>query len=218
MADEEKVVYNKDGTRRKKMGRPKGKKDSKPRKRYRQHPAQQYSTWQPYTPQEIATSNKSLAYSKQVFAYAQERGKCDMKNADEMRERFYDYIDICTQMDIKPNVTGVASAFGVDRTKLTELHARRTKAPIEVYELVDEIYAFMNMYLEGIFSDGDIPTVNGIFLLKNHFGYKDQQEVVVAPTQPLGEDVSDKLLEEKYSKSVPRLEPMEATPFEVVKE
>ena len=39
--------------------------------------------------------------------------------------------------------------------------------------------------------------VSGIFLAKNHFGYKDQQEYVVTPNQ-LGETTSPDVIDAKY--------------------
>lgn len=197
------------------MGRPKGSRDTKARSNVRQAPAQKYSTWQPITPEEVATSNKSLEVSKRAMLYAQEKGKVDFHDADAVMERFVDYVNIAQEIGIKPNLVGTALAMGVTLDKLSQTHSRRIKLPQESYEAVDNIYTFLNSYLEGLFADGDIPTVNGIFLFKNHYGYKDQQEVVVAPTRPLGDDVSEKSLEEKYAKSVPQLEPIEATEYEV---
>lgn len=46
--------------------------------------------------------------------------------------------------------------------------------------------------------NGKINPASGIFLGKNMFGYRDQQEVVVTPNQPLGEAESNPQLAEKY--------------------
>lgn len=216
---EDKVVYNKDGTKRKKMGRPKGKKDSYKRTNLRGAPAQKACTWQPTTPEEIAKSDKHLALSQKLMAYSFSKPKVNFHtDHEEMQTRFVEYLGMCREFECRPNLVGTAITFGIDLPTLSHLHARQTKATPEVYETVDRIYAQMNNYVESMFASGDIPTVNGIFLLKNHHGYKDQQEVVVASQNPLGEDVSEKALADKYAKSVPQLEPMEATEFEVVKE
>ena len=46
--------------------------------------------------------------------------------------------------------------------------------------------------------NGKINPVSGIFLGKNNFGYKDQQEYVLTPNQ-MGETISQEALEAKYN-------------------
>ena len=46
--------------------------------------------------------------------------------------------------------------------------------------------------------NGQINPASGIFLGKNHFGYKDVQDLVVQPKQPLGEQADAEAIEEKY--------------------
>ena len=50
---------------------------------------------------------------------------------------------------------------------------------------------------------GKVNPVVYIFRAKNYFGMKDQQDVVVAPAQPLGADVPTEQLAEKYAKALP---------------
>ena len=38
----------------------------------------------------------------------------------------------------------------------------------------------------------------GIFLLKNHFGYKDQQETIITPNMTMGEEVDTNEMKMKY--------------------
>jgi hypothetical protein len=47
--------------------------------------------------------------------------------------------------------------------------------------------------------------------MKNSFGYKDQQEVVVTPQTPLGEQTSAEELRDKYIKGLPE----ESTPIDI---
>ena len=50
--------------------------------------------------------------------------------------------------------------------------------------------------------NGKINPVAGIFLMKNNFGYTDEQKLVVQPEQPLGSVEDPKKIEEKYAESV----------------
>ena len=49
--------------------------------------------------------------------------------------------------------------------------------------------------------NGKINPVTGIFLLKNNHGFKDQQDVVVTPNNPLGDAEHAERLEQKYAES-----------------
>jgi hypothetical protein len=52
-------------------------------------------------------------------------------------------------------------------------------------------------------ADGKLNPVVGIFWQKNYDGFKDQQEVVLAPKNNGIEDVDEKELLSKYKKSLP---------------
>ena len=56
----------------------------------------------------------------------------------------------------------------------------------------------MNTQIENYAQNGKINPVTAIFLMKNHFGYRDQQEVVVTPNGPLGDQVPEDELAKKY--------------------
>ena len=46
--------------------------------------------------------------------------------------------------------------------------------------------------------NGQVNPVSGIFLGKNHFGYRDQQEHILTPNNPLGNDVDSESIARKY--------------------
>ncbi len=71
-----------------------------------------------------------------------------------------------------------------------------------VMEELETAIAMINDILETAMSEGKTPTVSGIFLLKNNFGYKDQSEVTVKPSPALGTGKSQKSLESEYLDSV----------------
>lgn len=47
--------------------------------------------------------------------------------------------------------------------------------------------------------NGKINPANAIFLSKNLFGYRDTQDVVVTPKNPLGDSPDEKLLESRIA-------------------
>ena len=54
--------------------------------------------------------------------------------------------------------------------------------------------------------NGKVNPVSGIFLMKNHFGYADKQEVVVSPKNGLGEIENQKQLEQRYIEDIVEVE------------
>ena len=52
-------------------------------------------------------------------------------------------------------------------------------------------------------TEGKINPVVYIFRAKNYFGMRDQQEYVLTPNTPLGEDADKNLLQSKYKTNIP---------------
>lgn len=52
-------------------------------------------------------------------------------------------------------------------------------------EIIRYYYNLLEVYFESTFVEGKIQPVVGIFLAKNHYGYKDQVENVIVPATPL---------------------------------
>lgn len=60
----------------------------------------------------------------------------------------------------------------------------------------------MEFLWESYMQNGAVNPVSGIFLGKNHYGYKDQQETVVVTPNLLGDGADQKQLEQRYLDSV----------------
>jgi hypothetical protein len=102
--------------------------------------------------------------------------KIDLSDAKEVAKRTEDYMEKCVQFGKKPNLAGYALALGKSVHALEEMLADR-RSNIKALE---EIYKGISM-IENILvtemAEQRVPTVAGIFLLKNHFHYKDQADV-----------------------------------------
>ena len=122
-----------------------------------------------------------------------------VRNEDELEERLDYYFQWCSANDMKPSVATMALACGVDRRTMWKWETGQEGSTPRKRDLVKKAKALLNGILEDYMLNGKVNPVTGIFLSKNHFGYRDQQEVVLTPTNPLGEDTDVKTLEEKYS-------------------
>ena len=59
---------------------------------------------------------------------------------------------------------------------------------------------------------GKINPASGIFIGKNMFGYKDTQDVVVTPNNPLDNGVSPAEIADKYRDALPEVSPVPDMP------
>ncbi len=122
----------------------------------------------------------------------------DISDPVQVENRIREYFTHCAENDRKPNMIGMANWLGVDRKTIlnwkngdlrSETHLRLIKKAVTMLE---ELWVD---YMQ----NGKVNPASGIFLGKNMFGYKDAQEVVVEPRQPLGESADLKQLEDKLS-------------------
>lgn len=135
--------------------------------------------------------------------------KVDLHDADEVRDRTNAYFAMMAEQDMKPTVIGYAMALGIDRRQLWAIVNDQPYNGVSRYDLppgpVDAIkkgYRTMEFLWETYMQNRKIDTVAGIFLGKNNYGYKDQQETVVVTPNLLGDGADQKQLEQRYLDSV----------------
>lgn len=97
----------------------------------------------------------------------------------QVEERVHWYFQHCGELELKPSVAGLAVSLGVDRTTLyrwakgelrnNSAHHNMIKRAVEMILYNTEIYA----------QDGKMNPAIAIFLLKNHGGYTDTQQITV---------------------------------------
>lgn len=114
----------------------------------------------------------------------------DVHNPEQLKERLGEYFQLCADRDMKPSVSGMGLAIGLDRRRLYEInsgapsdHRVVNNMPKECRGLIKKAYQILDGLWENMFVSGKINPVVGIFLGKNHFGYKDQTEQVVVSSR-----------------------------------
>ena len=98
---------------------------------------------------------------------------------------------------MKPTVSGMALALGVDRKTLYDW-SRGNYRDVTHSPIVKKAMNVLDALWEDYMMNGKINPVSGIFLGKNHFGYTDKQEIVVKPENPLGEQKSPDEIKQRY--------------------
>lgn len=132
--------------------------------------------------------------------------KIDKYSAEQVSERTMDYLQMCIDDGMKPNVTGYALALGTTRTGL-EAMFRDRRMDSEAYSALDAGMSVIENVMVNLMLDQKINPVTAIFLLKNHFmgSYQDSSQVTFRSERI--EQVDTAALENKY-RSVIDVEPV----------
>lgn len=112
--------------------------------------------------------------------------KLDYNNIPAVQERIQWYFQRCFDNDMKPGVVGLANALGVDRRTLYEWrNGNRRGSNAALVDVIKKAYVLLEEMWEYYMQNGKVSPPNGIFLGKNNFGYVDQVEHVITPTNPM---------------------------------
>lgn len=105
----------------------------------------------------------------------------DIENRPAVKRRCEEYLRITCEYGMKPAITQLATALGISRSKLYNIHNRVLRTfPEKTAEVIDRYYNLIDGATENLIQDGKLPVVWGIFQGKNSFGYKDQVEVIAS--------------------------------------
>ena len=99
---------------------------------------------------------------------------------DEGINRITEYLEICIKNNMKPTVEGLATAFGVSRKTIWKWvnDIDSDSLPVNFRDILKRTYQVLNSNFTDLSINGKINPVISIFLMKNNFGYKDQNEVI----------------------------------------
>ena len=171
----------------KKRGRPKGSNDLVPRAKRTDMAKRSPDNF------EAGDNNKFLSHALQISAMP----VIDNTDPEQVSQRIGEYFQLCCDNDMKPTPAGLRNALRISKGTLSHwkngIYREGTHQQIilEAYDLLDALW-------QDYMYNGKINPVAGIFIGKNAFNYRDQQEMVVTPnTTPEVEDI--KTIEAKYA-------------------
>lgn len=118
----------------------------------------------------------------------------DIADDKQVEERIEWYFNQCAEDDIKPTVMGLANSLGIARRTLSGWHNGESRA-ITHSPLIKKAYNFLEELWENYMLNGKVNPASGIFLGRNHWGYQDQVNVVVTPSNNLSETMTPEMIE-----------------------
>lgn len=169
-------------------------------------------------PEDRERHTAAMVFGRALFELALE--PIDLADADQVKERFYTFLDMCDREGLRPMVTGLAMAFGMTRQQLCyigrgDTSTLSTKLTAKSRDAVKKAYEFMQVNWEINLQAEKGNPVKWIVLGKNYYGIKDQTEQIVTRRDETAALPSPEETAAKYAGLVGR--PMqEAIPAEVV--
>ena len=132
--------------------------------------------------------------------------KIDLRDSDAVEDRIQEFFKIQFENDLKPTVSGLGIALGLDRRRLWEIKTGNYGTQKSLEELptltkdsIKKAYEMMENLWENYMQNGKINPVSGIFLGKNNFGYQDKTEYVVTPNTNSDSDYSTEDIRKRYA-------------------
>lgn len=126
------------------------------------------------------------------------RPPIDISDEKQVERRIYEYFEDCVKADMKPNVVALANALGIDRSTLRSWKVGECRtlshSPIvkKAFDALEELWVD---YMQ----NGKINPASGIFIGKNHFGYRDVADVVLTPGQQLSDQTSPEQMQKQIA-------------------
>lgn len=111
----------------------------------------------------------------------------DISDEKQVAQRISDYFTACEQNDMKPNMVGMANWLGVSRETLNTWKRGDYRTSTHS-DLIRKAVSVLEAQWVDYMQNGKINPASGIFLAKNMFQYRDQQDLVVTPNAPMGEE------------------------------
>ena len=125
----------------------------------------------------------------------------DKSNVEELEARFWKYVDLCFEKDVRVTNQVAYFAMGITRDDVYDWENGRSRSP-EHSALIKKVNSFCGSYREMLGADGRLNPVTLVWWQKNYDGLVDKSEVVLTPNNPLGNITDAKQLENRIEGSV----------------
>ena len=126
--------------------------------------------------------------------------RISLSDPEEIRDRVNWYYQLCVTDGVRPNLPGLALAFGLTRTGLVNALGDR-RMTRECAEEIGRGIAMLDEIMSGMALDGKVNPVAVIYFMNNWLGYKNASEVTTR-TEVIESGVDQKALEQKYQSVV----------------
>lgn len=125
----------------------------------------------------------------------------DIADPNQVQNRINEYFEFCENHDRKPNIIGMANWLGVTRETIKSWRAGEVREGTHSYIIQRAISLLEEQWVDYMLN-GKVNPASGIFIGKNHYQYRDQQDYVLTPGSPL-EGLKDDEAQQRMIEALP---------------
>lgn len=128
-----------------------------------------------------------------------------VKSAEELRKRTFEFFYTCIERGEIPTWEKYCLSTGYYRQTIWDWVTGVSVSELgpEANDIVKKAKEYLATFESELVTEGKVNPVVYIFRAKNYFGMKDQQEYVLTPNQPLGNDADATTIAGKYVAALP---------------
>jgi len=110
--------------------------------------------------------------------------RVDLNDQKAVHKRINQYFEMCRDDGATPSLPSLSVALGITKNVYLNIENGRNKtAPQWLRAELEAAKTLLNALTEQSMLDGSMQAIPGIFVLKNNYGYRDQQDIVLTPGQ-----------------------------------
>ncbi len=121
----------------------------------------------------------------------------DIADEKAVWERIKMYFDYCEQNDRKPHIQGACNWLGIDRTTWYKWKTGQVRSGTH-FNMIKKADGELEEMWVDMMLNGKVNPASGIFIGKNHFGYRDVIDIAPAQPAPLGDTLTPEEIQSKY--------------------
>lgn len=127
----------------------------------------------------------------------------DISDPKQVEQRINDYFQFCIDNDRKPNIKGLGNWIGVDDETVMRWRKGEYRKETHCGLIKKAVDALQEMWWD-YGQNGKCNPASWIFIGKNAFGMRDEQQIVVTPNNPL-DDMSQDEARNRYTSALPEI-------------
>lgn len=121
----------------------------------------------------------------------------DISDPKQVENRIIEYFSFCVENDRKPNMVGMANWLGVNKDTLNTWKNGEYRASTHSVVIKKAVNVLEELWVDYM-QNGKVNPASGIFLGKNMFGYKDNQDITIRPDNPYGDQKDAATIAKEY--------------------
>lgn len=121
----------------------------------------------------------------------------DISDPKQVENRIIEYFSFCVENDRKPNTVGMANWLGINKDTLNTWKNGEYRASTHSVVIKKAVNVLEELWVDYM-QNGKVNPASGIFLGKNMFGYKDNQDITIRPENPYGDQKDAATIAKEY--------------------